>query len=132
MTVKLTGWTKADGHTLWMTEDGEPVFREGHLPDLGPNKAIHLTGKMPVDDPRYRKYPGYEYLEAISDDQTQYLIEPKRNTRLRIRRSPTLVGGWAMDIRSYGEWVVHLPDGSSKTMIQDTLGKILRYGPVGE
>lgn len=131
-TVKLTGWTKADGHTLWMCEDGVPVFREGHLPDLGTNRAVHLTGVNPQSDGRFTKYLGYEYLAAISDDQTQYVIELKRGTRLRIRKSPTLIDGWAMDIRRYGDWLPYLKDGTNEMIVQDALYNIRVHGPVGE
>lgn len=48
--VVLTGWTKADGKTLWMEHDGLPVFNEGKHDDLGTNKAIHLYTHPPVAD----------------------------------------------------------------------------------
>lgn len=41
--VVVTGWTKADGETLWMEHDGEPMLRAGRHPDNGPNRAIHLV-----------------------------------------------------------------------------------------
>ena len=41
--VVVTGWTKADGETLWMEHDGEPMFRAGRHPDSGANRAIYLV-----------------------------------------------------------------------------------------
>jgi len=42
----VTGWTKADGKTLWMEHDGEPLLRAGIHGDLGSNKAIHLSARQ--------------------------------------------------------------------------------------
>ena len=44
--VGFTGWTKADGKTLWMEHDGEPVFRIGKHPDIGTNRAIYSEAKL--------------------------------------------------------------------------------------
>lgn len=45
--VVVTGWTKSDGKTLWLEDDGVPMFRIGRYSDIGTNKAIHLIGRIP-------------------------------------------------------------------------------------
>lgn len=40
--VAFTGWTKADGVTLWLEHDGEPALRAGKHGDMGCNRAVYL------------------------------------------------------------------------------------------
>lgn len=39
--VAFTGWTKADGKTLWLKHDGEPMLSPGKHESLGTNQAIY-------------------------------------------------------------------------------------------
>lgn len=83
--IKVTGWTKADGKTLWMENDGEPMFREGHLKDIGTCRAIHLTGTLPEPlTDRWTKAPGFEYLESISNDQRAYYVSQTNGVQVRV------------------------------------------------